>query len=226
VCTSYEPTHRDEPNTFDLFPLADFDYKREIYKDYAAPIFRRGADGYTTDPATFAIVPRRRIPEGVKPFDTMNARAETVGERKHFSGAWKSQQLCLIPAKWFYEPNYETGKAVRWRIGMADGLPFAIAGMWRAWKEDDGGQSFSFTMLTVNADEHPLMKRFHKPDDEKRSLVIVPRASYEDWLSCGSTDEARSFLNLFPADEMRAEAYPLPPRKPKGSAGDETQPLF
>jgi putative SOS response-associated peptidase YedK len=66
-------------------------------------------------------------------FDTMNARAETVGERRSFSGAWKKQQLALIPCEAFYEPNYETGKAVRWRIGMADGAPFAIAGLWRAF---------------------------------------------------------------------------------------------
>ena len=69
-------------------------------------------------------------------------------------------------------------------------------------------------MLTVNADEHPLMQRFHKPEDEKRSVVIVPRGTYDDWLACRSTDEARSFLNLFPAEEMAGEAYPLPPRKP------------
>ena len=52
------------------------------------------------------------------------------------------------------------------------------------------------------ANDHPLMKRFHKPEDEKRSVVIVLPAEYEDWLACRSTDEARSFLNLFPAEEM------------------------
>jgi len=34
--------------------------------------------------------------------------------------------------------------------------------------------------LTVNADDHPLMKRFHKPNDEKRSVVIVPPTQYEE----------------------------------------------
>jgi putative SOS response-associated peptidase YedK len=64
-------------------------------------------------------------------------------------------------------------------------------------------------MLTVNADEHPLMKRFHRPGAEKRSVVIIPPAEYEDWLSCKSTDEARSFLQLYPADAMHAEPFPL-----------------
>ena len=57
------------------------------------------------------------------------------------------------------------------------------------------------------------MKHFHKPGAEKRSVVIVPPAQDGDWLSCRSTDEARSFLNLYPVEAMRAEAYPLPPRK-------------
>jgi putative SOS response-associated peptidase YedK len=202
-----------EVDGFDLFPLADFDYKREIYKDYAAPIYRRGAEGYSTDAATFGMVPRKHIPPAVKVFDTMNARSETVAERRSFSGSWNRMRLCLIPCKSFFEPNYETGKAVRWKIGMADGSLFAIAGLWRAWDEPEG-EALSFTMLTVNSADHPLMKRFHKPDSEKRSLVIVPRDAYADWLSCKSTDEARTFLNLYPADAMRAEAFPLPPRRP------------
>jgi hypothetical protein len=43
-------------------------------------------------------------------------------------------------------------------------------------------------MLTVNANDHPLMKRFRKPGDEKRSVVIVPPDAYGDWLNCLSTD--------------------------------------
>ena len=212
MCTSYEPNPRDQPDYFNLFPPAGFEYKREIYKDYTAPIFRRGADGFSTDPATFGMVPRKHIPLAAKVFDTMNARSETIGERRSFSGSWNRLRLALIPCRAFFEPNYETGKAVRWRIGMADGSPFAIAGLWREWDEPEG-KTLSFTMLTVRSDDHPLMKRFHRPGDEKRSVVIVPRAGYEDWLSCESTDAARSFLNLYPHELMQASPDPLPPRK-------------
>jgi putative SOS response-associated peptidase YedK len=215
MCTSYKVGDVKVFDAFSEFPSPLFEFKPEIYKDYAAPIFRRAADGFSTDPATFGMVPRKHIPPGVKVFDTMNSRAETVGEKRSFSGAWKKQQLCLIPCQSFYEPNYETGKPVRWRIGLASGEPLAIAGLWREWEEPEGGMAISFTMLTVNASEHPLMKRFHKPGDEKRSVVIVPSAAYDDWLSCRSADEARSFLNLYPADEMAAEAWPLPPRNTK-----------
>ncbi|WP_335622204.1 hypothetical protein [Burkholderia multivorans] len=63
--------------------------------------------------ATFGIVSRKHMPPGVRVFDTMSARAETAGEKRSFSGAWKRQQLYLIPCESFCEPDYETGKAVR-----------------------------------------------------------------------------------------------------------------
>jgi putative SOS response-associated peptidase YedK len=215
MCTSYEPAQGDMFEAFTDFPVPNFDYRRETYKDYVAPILRLRDGERLTDPATFGMVPRKHIPPGVKVFDTMNARAESIGEKRSFSGAWKKLQLCLIPYAWFYEPNYETGKPVRWRIS-ANGGPCAIAGLWRSWEEPEG-PALSFTMLTVNADEHPLMRRFHRPGAEKRSVVILRPDEYDDWLGARSTDEARSFLNLFPADEMKAEVYPLPPRKPKAN---------
>lgn len=97
------------------------------------------------------------------------------------------------------------------------------AGLWRQWKEADGSPSIAFTMLTVNSDEHPLMNRFRKPGDEKRSVVIVPATQYGDWLSSRSTDDARSFLQLYPADAMHAEPFLLPLRKPKTPINDDPQ---
>jgi putative SOS response-associated peptidase YedK len=154
----------------------------------------------------------------------MNARSESVGQKQSFGSAWNKLNLALIPCSRFYEPNYETGKAVRWRIGMADGAPFAIAGLWRAWKEEGGAENLSMTMLTVRAEEHPLMKRFHRPDAVKRSVVIIPPTEYEAWLSCRNTDEARSFLQLYPVEAMYAEAYPLPPRAGKSTVAGEASP--
>lgn len=60
---------------------------------------------------------------------TYNARTETVASNPSFRSAWKRKQLCIIPAANFFEPNYETGKSVRWRIESADGGPVAIAGI-------------------------------------------------------------------------------------------------
>jgi hypothetical protein len=85
MCTSYEPNPHERFDAYRAFEVPAFDYKREIYKDYVAPIFRRGHNGWRTDPATFGMVPRKHIPQGVRPFDTMNARGESVGEKRSFS---------------------------------------------------------------------------------------------------------------------------------------------
>jgi hypothetical protein len=42
-------------------------------------------------------------------------------------------------------------------------------------------------MLTVNADEHPVMNQFHKPGDEKRTPVIVAPDLHDAWLSADVT---------------------------------------
>lgn len=45
-------------------------------------------------------VPRGRVPQGGRVFDTMNARADGRGECS-FSGAGKTQTLCLVAAQVF-----------------------------------------------------------------------------------------------------------------------------
>jgi putative SOS response-associated peptidase YedK len=106
----------------------------------------------------------------------------------------------------YFEPNYESGKAERWSIGMADGEPFAVAGLYREWEQADGRKTFSFTQITINADSHPVMNRFHKPDDEKRSLVVIAPERYDDWLNCRNPELARAFLLPYPPELFRVGA--------------------
>jgi hypothetical protein len=56
-------------------------------------------------------------------------------------------------------------------------------------------------MLTINADAHPMMRQFHKPADEKRTPVVIPKAKYEAWLSSGSS-ESITFLSLGQMPEL------------------------
>jgi putative SOS response-associated peptidase YedK len=98
MCTSYEANPNDARwDTFSVFPKPTFDYRPEIYRDYYAPIVRRSDQQLETVPASFGIWPRRHIPKKSKDFPTMNARTETVAEKRSFSGAWTNLQLCLIP---------------------------------------------------------------------------------------------------------------------------------
>ena len=66
-----------------------------------------------------------------------------------------------------------------------------------------GDPILSFTMLTVNADDHPLMRNLHKPGDEKRMVVILPEASYDDWLTA-PVGRSMAFMQPYPAGQMLA----------------------
>jgi putative SOS response-associated peptidase YedK len=124
----------------------------------------------------------------------------------------QKRQFCIIPADNIFEPCYETGKPVRWRISHAKERPIGIGGIWE-WKADgpDGLPLLSFSMLTINADRHPLMQRFHKPGEEKRIVVILEPQQYHDWLQGSLQDDAEVFAP-YPADQLVAVADPLPPR--------------
>lgn len=97
-----------------------------------------------------------------------------MAEKPSFRTPWRRRQFCLVSMQCFFEPTYESGRAVRWSIGRRDTQPFTAGAIWDAWRSPSGETLHSFSMLTVNANDHPLTARFHKPGDEKRSLVIVP----------------------------------------------------
>lgn len=140
---------------------------------------------------------------------TYNARSETVASKPSYRTAWRKARHCIIPAAAIYEPDWRTGRAVPTRISRRDGQPLSIAGLWERWHSPAGEVVHSYTMLTINADDHPLMNHFHRPGAEKRMVVILPEAQIEDWLTA-SADESAAFLRQYPADRLTAE--PRPPR--------------
>jgi putative SOS response-associated peptidase YedK len=58
-------------------------------------------------------------------------------------------------------------------------------------------------MLTINADGHPVMGRFHRPGDERRSLVVVPPNAWHEWLNA-TTGTASDLLTEMPTAEFGA----------------------
>jgi len=79
-----------------------------------------------------------------------------------------------------------------------------IAGLWSVWKAPTGDVTHSFTMLTINADDHPFMRQYHKPEDEKRMVVILSERDYDAWLNAPA-NQSRDFLHQFPADNLVGE---------------------
>ena len=58
-------------------------------------------------------------------------------------------------------------------------------------------------MLTINADGHDLMQRFHQPTDEKRMVVILSPEQYQEWLEV-RPERSIAFMRSISADTLVA----------------------
>jgi putative SOS response-associated peptidase YedK len=125
MCSNYVPSPSEVIKG--MFRGEIRDYEAETYPGYEAP-FVRGADvaflrgNRELAYGRFGLVPHWTKPENEKSTSrrTYNARSETVAAKPSFKGPWARRQFCAIPVEAIYEPRYDTGKAVRWRIERAD----------------------------------------------------------------------------------------------------------
>ncbi|MNT76317.1 hypothetical protein D3C72_2153070 [compost metagenome] len=76
-----------------------------------------------------------------------------------------------------------------------------IAGLWERWRSPSGEDVFSYSMLTVNADDHSFMRNYHRAGDEKRMVVVLPKGLYHDWLTAPAT-ASMEFMRQYPADRL------------------------
>jgi putative SOS response-associated peptidase YedK len=190
--------------------------KSDMWPRYPGVFVRRPAEWESGDeavPEREAVVGRWGLisamtkaegAEKAQKLSTFNARSESAAKSFTFGNAWRRAQHCIIPADAVFEPDWRSGKAVATQFRRADGAPLGIAGLWDKWRSPTGEWIESYTMLTINADQHPLFKDYHRPGDEKRMVVILPEGSYEDWLIAGA-EETWDFLNPYPADQLVAE---------------------
>ncbi|EPM7759572.1 SOS response-associated peptidase family protein, partial [Acinetobacter baumannii] len=80
-------------------------------------------------------------------------------------------------------------------IFRQDGKPFTLAAIYEETIIDEQ-KVRTMSLLTINADRHSFMKQFHKPDDEKRSIIVIPDHLRNDWLNCKHTDAPDFFLDM------------------------------
>lgn len=211
MCSNFEPIKPERfswvKNHFEC-SLPTSEWRDQAYPTYPAPFISLYNGKPKCELAQFGLVPNWAADKKKFGLRTYNARSETVAEKPSYRKAWKESQFGLIIVESFFEPNWESGKAVRWKIKRADSQPLAIASIWEKFTDYETGEIiFSFSMLTVNADLDPIMNHFHKPADEKRSVVVLTEHEYLPWLHAKSS-EAASFLDIAPAGYLTSEAAP------------------
>lgn len=215
MCSHYQAIKEREIyiRHFGVEPPADLG-KADVWPGYAASFVRRHGQAGVGDEAVperealrglFGLIPHWATDNKIGR-KTYNARFETVGSKPSFRNAWRHGQHCIVPVEAFFEPDWRSGRAVATRIANANGEPLGLAGLWSLWNSPQG-PVHSFTMLTINADQHLLMRQFHKPADEKRMVVILPPERYADWLSA-TPAQSLDFMRQYPADMLLSGAAP------------------
>src|SRR6266700_5259121 len=126
----------------------------------------------------------------------INARAETLAEKPSFKRLLRSRR-CLILADGFYEWKKEGKGKVPMFITLKDDEPFAFAGLWDSWRDADGQQIRTCTIITTEANE--LMAPIHN-----RMPVILPQQAREEWLDPSIHEEQLllPLLKSYPAEAM------------------------
>jgi len=184
----------------------------EVWPLNLAPFIRLhepGSGNRVVENAVFGMLPpfAKEIAYGRR---TYNARSETVHVLPTYKKPWEDGMRCIIPAEAIFEPCYESGKAVRWRIEQAGAVPMGIAGIYRPWRAPDGRRLWTMSMLTVDAEGHPVFARMHKPGDDKRMVVILHPDDHDAWLTC-PVAQAPSFFKAW-TGPLLAVPDPLPAR--------------
>lgn len=184
MCSVYSTTRNATwtKSTFGVdLPIAE---QNDVYPGHSGPIIVKSHKNnrVAAGTARFGLIPAWAKDTSIGKH-TYNARTETASEKPSFRTAWRKRHFAIALAECFYEPCYETSKAVRWQISQVNDEPMGIASLWDSCTNPETGEIIaSFTMLTINADHHPVLNRFHKPNDEKRTPYILPRHNFSDWL--------------------------------------------
>ncbi len=131
----------------------------------------------------------------------INARCETLTDRGSFRKALEKRR-CLIPADGFYEWKKPAAKGPKqpYAIRLRDDRPFAFAGLWEVWHDQNHeDRPPLFTCTIVTCAPNALVAELHD-----RMPVILPESRYHDWLEIEqvSAESAAGLLKPYPADDM------------------------
>jgi putative SOS response-associated peptidase YedK len=147
-----------------------------------------------------------------------NARSETAATKPSFRSAFKSRR-CLIIADGFYEWQKTDGGKQPYLIGMKDGRPFGMAGLWERWEKGEEPVE-SCAILTTGANE--LMEPIH----ERMPVILSPK-QFDLWLDpkCQDSGKLAGLMQPYQAKDMLAYAVSIRVNNPKNDTADCIEPM-
>jgi putative SOS response-associated peptidase YedK len=128
----------------------------------------------------------------------INARAEGIEDKPSFRTALRRKR-CLVPATGLYEWRADPGGKTPMYIHLLDQPVFALAGLWEVWRDAEGRDLRTFTIITTAA--NAFMESLHT-----RMPVILHREDHARWLDTSDVPlpALLDLLRGYEPDRMRA----------------------
>lgn len=127
-------------------------------------------------------------------YKMFNARAETISEKPSFRIPFLRQR-CLILANGFYEWKIESDHKYPFLFTLKERKPFTFAGLWDSWRDKEGIELRSCTIITI--EPNSLMVEYHN-----RMPVILGETTRWKWLENTQPEELKSLLLPYASEEM------------------------
>ena len=129
----------------------------------------------------------------------INARADTIAEKVSFKSALHSRR-CLVPADGFYEWKKVSKKSkIPYRFILNEQQPFAFAGLWEEYENENNETVHTFTIVTTEANE--VVASVH----DRMPVILTPETE-KIWLA-HDTDEATLLDVLKPYESNKMGLY-------------------
>jgi putative SOS response-associated peptidase YedK len=106
-------------------------------------------------------------------FSTINARSEEMGSKPTYRGPLKNKR-CLVPSTGFYEWDRKGKVKVPYLFLLTSRKTFTFAGLYEVWKNVEGQEFKSYTIVTTRA--NGVVGKIHD-----RMPVILSKEDEEKW---------------------------------------------
>lgn len=135
----------------------------------------------------------------------LNAKIETLSEKPSFRDPLKQKLFCALPAKKFYEWQWQDAKGkvkTKFEISLSNNEIFHFAGLKSDWLNKDTGELIStFTIITCPANS--LMEKIH--NTKKRMPIILNQSNANDWINGRLT--LSEIKDITQSQELHATPY-------------------
>lgn len=170
---------------FGVNDLAAWSPRFNIAPSQAVPVLVRSGEALEATSFYWGLVPAwakdRKMQSRL-----INARAESVAEKPSFRSAFRRRR-CLVLANGYYEWVKRNNEKQPYYIHLQSHRPFAFAGLWEKWLDENGTPYLSCSIITCAANER--LTALHQ-----RMPVVLPKSTHATWLQ--SETDRQTLIDL------------------------------